>query len=212
WSATAAISRPPSDPTPPAATSPRARWNSPVTGPVSASTSTPPPTSSGWSRWAPARRLALSCPTSAGSVTFTSPSAECARGSPCPGSPRDDRAHVEMRGRPRVGDDRFCESYGNRQAAAAANAAPGRDAAPARPGDTAFAAGSLPQSRTELARLQRQGARTGRGRLAAAAGAREVPRHLLLQSRRVLHGARRRAQTPRRDRAVGALGRRAFAQ
>ena len=73
------------------------------------------------------------------------------------------------------------------------------------------ARGSLPQPRTELARLQRPGARARRGPVAAAAGARQVPGDLRLESRRVLHGAGRRPQAPRRDGTVGPLRRRPVA-
>ena len=56
------------------------------------------------------------------------------------------------------------------------------------------------QSRAVLARVQSPGARGGPGRDGAAARAREVPRHLQLESGRVLHGPGGGAQAPDRRR------------
>ena len=80
----------------------------------------------------------------------------------------------------------------------------GRSDQPARPhpGTRVGAARRpLPQPRAVLARLQRPGAGARRGPQPAAAGAGQVPRDLRVQPRRVLHGAGRRAEAPRRHRA-----------
>src|SRR5687767_11900283 len=59
---------------------------------------------------------------------------------------------------------------------------------------TSRAPGAVFQPGAELAGLQRTRPERGDGRARAAARAREIPRDLQQQSRRVLHGARRWAQ------------------
>src|SRR6185312_704107 len=71
--------------------------------------------------------------------------------------------------------------------------------------DDRSAGGALPQPGTELAGLQRPRAGAGRRQFVAAVGTRQVPGDLRLQPRRVLYGAGRRPQAPRRDGALGAL-------
>ena len=64
--------------------------------------------------------------------------------------------------------------------------------------------GSVPQPRAHLARVQPPRAARGGGRAHAAARAREVPRHLGLEPRRVLHEAHRRPEAAGRRRVAGA--------
>ena len=73
------------------------------------------------------------------------------------------------------------------------------------------ARGSVPQPRAELAGFQRPGARARRRHVAAAPGTGEVPGDLRVEPRRVLHGACRGPEAPRRDGPVRALGRRLVA-
>ena len=73
------------------------------------------------------------------------------------------------------------------------------------------ARGSVPQPRAELAGFQRPGARPCRRHVVASARTSEVPGDLCVEPRRVLHGARRRPEAPRRDGSIGALGRRPVA-
>ena len=70
---------------------------------------------------------------------------------------------------------------------------------------------ALHQSRALLARLQRARARPRRRRVGAAARADQVLLDLLVEPRRVLHGARRRPRRARVRRDPAALSRRAFA-
>ena len=68
----------------------------------------------------------------------------------------------------------------------------------------------IPQPRVVVVGLQQPCLALAEDTSLLTARTRQVPGHLHVEPRRVLHGPRRRAQAPRRNRAVGPVGRRAL--